>query len=82
MSDNNHCLHFNPVTMSGLRSGSQELWHTMEKEPTLNLSLGSQELRHSVEKEPTLNLRSASQELWHTVEKEPTPNGNENTRSH
>jgi len=82
MSDNNLLYHFSPDNMSGLRSGSQDLWHTVEKEPTLNLSLDSQELRHSVEKEPTLNLRSASQELWHTVEKEPTPNGNENTRSH
>ena len=38
-----------------LRSASQELWHTVEKEPTLNLRSASQELWHTVEKEPTPN---------------------------
>ena len=81
MSDNNHCLHFNPVTMSGLRSGSQELWHTMEKEPTLNLSLGSQELRHSVETDTTPKQLSKSQDASQTA-KIPEIKGSENNRSH
>jgi len=54
-----------------LGSASQELWHTVEKEPTLNLRSASQELWHSVK---DAILRSRSQEFLNTEVKEPTPN--------
>jgi len=60
---NTNTIHSN----KSLRSASQELWHTVEKEPTLNLRSASQELWHTEEKEPTPNLRSSFKELLHTV---------------